>query len=653
MPLFNPFSYASKWMPAFLTETKGGNQMVSLRRIAVIVLSIICMAIGAVGFAAERSSQSVPMQRSAPTFTPSVATPKINVTSPMTGGSWPAGSSQTVAWSCSGDIGPSVSILMLKGSATVYNLTGSVAVGVAGKGTFTWTVPQDAVAGTGYSIVVVSNANRSLKGVSGLFSLTAGMARVLTPGAVVVKKFAKTDAKSVVSPQQIPNISAVGEPGIEILTPHSGDKWPSGEMHELKWKVTGIPADPKTMVRIRMTSWDWPDIYDKTADVPMTGPYPLKLTTPPGQNGAEYIITASIVDPATNKKHESTIDGIVIGQPFIEIVNLVALTAAPWVPGKTYKIVWKVRGSGYAGDLTFAMTDPVSNNVYLSSTSIVGNAGTYEWTAKAFAKKMKFSITPQLPKVLGTSFVFEVDTGKYPTLSAALTAPAAPSLSAGLIDYKQHVSLKWQDNSGNEKEFVVERKHLAGGKGAYGEIGRAPANATSFQDKAIPVAGSYWYRVSAVNDNGAAASNEVNITTLAPAPPVDLVPVNPRPAKGPAGFCPELGFAGDIDITIRNLGPVASSTTNAVLFVSNKQTNGYYEELKTAIPALQKGASFVWHAHAAKCLEGAGPDCLFNLMINYNPTEVLESDMSTNDIYFTCRGPLKLQKNLAPGTQVK
>jgi hypothetical protein len=541
---------------------------------------------------------------------------------------------------------------MLKGTTTIYTLTGSVAVGVAGKGTFTWTVPPDAVAGTGYSIVVVSNGNRSLKGVSGLFSLTGGMARVLTPGAAVVKKFAKTDAKSAVSQQQIPNISSTGEPGIEILTPHSGDKWPSGETHELKWKVTGIAADPKTMVRIRMTSWDWPSIYDKTADLPMTGSYPLKLTTPPGQNGAEYIITASIVDSATNKKYESTIDGIVIGQPFIEIVNLAALTAAPWVPGKTYKVNWKVRGSGYAGDLTFAITDPAGNNVYLSSTLNVGNAGTYEWTAKAFAKKMKFSITPQQPKVLGASFVFDIDTGKYPTLSPAVTAPAAPSLSASLIDYKQHVALQWTDNSGNEKEFVVERKHLSGGKGAYGEIGRVAMNATAYQDKAIPVAGSYWYRVSAVNDNGANASNEVKITTLKPTPPVDLVPVNPLPAKGSAGFCPELGFAGDIDITIRNLGPVASSTTNALLFVSNKQTNGYYEELKTAIPALQKGASFVWHAHAAKCLAGAGPDCEFNLMINYNPTEVLESDMSTNDIYFTCKRPLK-KMNLAPGTQVK
>jgi hypothetical protein len=613
--------------------SKGGNKMVSRKSITVIILAVLVVAIGAAAFAAERSFKSAPIQRSAPAFTPTAASPKITVTSPTTGGSWQAGSSQTIAWSYLENIGPSVSIRMLKGMATIYTLTSSASSGSTGKGTFTWAVPKDAVAGMDYSIIVVSNMNPGVKGVSGLFSLTGGVAKVLAPVNTESRKYSPTDLK----------------PGIEILTPHSGDKWPSGEMHELKWRVSGIPADPKTMVKIRRTSWDWPDIYDQATEVPMTGSYQLKLTTPPGQKGAEYIITASIVDPATNQKYESTIDGIVIGSPYIQIVNLAELTAAPWVPGKTYKVLWKVRGSGYAGDLTFAITDTTGANTYISSTLPTGNSGTYEWTAKAFSKKMKFSITPQQPKVEGASFVFEVETGKYPSLSPALTAPAAPSLSASLIDYKQHVELQWKDNSGNEKEFVIERKYL-GGRSNYGEIGRVPMNATAYQDKAIIVAGAYRYRVKAVNDNGATASNEVEITTMKPSPPVDLVPVNPHPEKGTSGYCPAVAYTGNIDITIRNLGPGASGTTNALLVVYNKQSSGYFEELKTAIPVLQKGESFVWHAQALKCLEGEGPECEFNLMINYNPKEVLESDMSTNDIYFTCKKPVKM-KNLAPATK--
>jgi hypothetical protein len=46
----------------------------------------------------------------------------------------------------------------------------------------------------------------------------------------------------------------------------------------------------------------------------------------------------------------------------------------------------------------------------------------------------------------------------------------------------------------NEKKFVIERKYL-GDRSNYGEIGRVPMNTTSYQDKAIPVAGAYRYTV--------------------------------------------------------------------------------------------------------------------------------------------------------------
>lgn len=718
--------------------------MVSRKPVVVIFLAVIIAAIGAFAFAAERSSHVTPIQRSvpvvapiqrsAPAVAPVSVSPKVTVTFPMAGVSWKAGSNQTIAWSYAGNIGPSVSIYVLRGRTTVYTLSNAAPLNNTGKGTFNWTIPKDAIAGKDYSIVIASNMNPNIKGVSGIFSLSEGVAKISTAGGIGVAKEAKTDikltalitvsqpsgsdgwapgtshlinwdkksgdktgnvnidllkgnsiyrniAKNVplgnlkynwLIPADLPldqqyriqivkttdsnvqgtsDFFSVVNPGIEILTPHSNEKWPSGEAHELKWRVTGIPADPKTMVTVDRTSWDWPgqDVYDLATDVPMTTEsYQLKLTTPPGGGSAVYMIRVMIVDPATKKQYKSTIENIYIQAPFIEITNLAELTAASWIPGNTYKVSWKIRGNGYPGDITYAISDETGKNIFVSSTQLGGTIGTYEWTVKAFAKKMKFSITPSEKRVSGTSFVFNVDTGKYPLLSPALTAPPAPSISATLIDYKQHVALQWKDNSGNEKEFIVERKNLGGkGRATYAEIGRVPANATSYQDKSATVAGPYRYRVKAINDNGSSNSNEVDITTLPAASPVDLVPVNPNPSKGPAGYCPAVAYTGDVDITINNLGPVASGTTNALLMVWNKQSAGYYEELKTVIPILQKGGSFVWHAHAAKCLEGDGPECEFNLMINYNPKEVLESDMSTNDIYFTCKKPVKI-KNMAP-----
>lgn len=689
----------------------------------------------------------------------------------MAGGNWSAGSNQSIAWSYSGNVGASVSILLQKNAATVYTLTNNAPLEGSGKGTFNWTVPKNAPAGMDYSVVIASNSNPAIKGVSGVFSLTGGTPAPHAPGAFGRTGFAKTDAAkspapgflerknfsktddkmksanvntallatlavsqpaggeewspgsthtiawkqisgdatgnvkiillkgnatyqtiaasvplgggkydwlipsdtpsvptnspteqyriqivkttdsnvqgtsdffSVVKHSKPPSIHT--EPGIEILTPHSGEKWALGETPELKWHVKGIATDPKLMVRVVIFLGDSSssESYNVVKDVPMTGTYPLKLTIP-----GTYIGSVKIVDPATKKTYKSEFTDLDIVSPYIQILNLAELTAAPWVAGKTYKVLWKVRGTSYGTDLTFAITDAASNYPYLSSTVNTGNAGTYEWTAKSFAKKMKFSITPQSPKVLGASFLFDVDTGKYPTLSPTVTAPSAPVLlSATLIDYKEHVTLHWKDTGGNEKEFVVERKHVGSG-GNYAGIGSAPMNADAYQDKVIPVSGHYRYRVKAVNDNGSTASNEVDITTEKTGPAVDLVPVNPQPAKGPAGYCPMAGFTGPIDITIRNLGPGPAGSTNAVLFVSNKQTAGYSEQLKTVVPALNKNESYVWHANAPKCLQGKGSACEFNLMINYNPKEILESDMSTNDISFTCQAA-KAKVNLVP-----
>jgi len=50
--------------------------MIFPKRIAVIVLAVLVVAIGAVACAAERSSQSAPLQRTAPAFPPAVVQPK-------------------------------------------------------------------------------------------------------------------------------------------------------------------------------------------------------------------------------------------------------------------------------------------------------------------------------------------------------------------------------------------------------------------------------------------------------------------------------------------------------------------------------------------------------------------------------------------------
>jgi hypothetical protein len=187
--------------------------MMCRKPIAVIFIILIVMAIGVFALAAERISNGLTAKPFAPAFSPAAASPKITVASPAAGSNWPAGSSQTVAWNYSGDVGSSVSIRLLKGTATVYTLTSGAISNNSGKGTFNWTVPQNTPAGKDYTIVIASNSNPSIKGTSGFFNVTKMPATV----------------SAAANKLNLP-------PGIEILTPHSGDKWPSGEMHKLKWR---------------------------------------------------------------------------------------------------------------------------------------------------------------------------------------------------------------------------------------------------------------------------------------------------------------------------------------------------------------------------------------------------------------------------------
>ena len=74
------------------------------------------------------------------------------------------------------------------------------------------------------------------------------------------------------------------------------------------------------------------------------------------------------------------------------------------------------------------------------------------------------------------------------------------------------LNLTWQDNSGNEDGFKVERK--VGCCGAWTEIATVSANATTYSSVGLTCGGTYAYRVWAFNAGGASAkTNEAGKTT--------------------------------------------------------------------------------------------------------------------------------------------
>lgn len=107
----------------------------------------------------------------------------------------------------------------------------------------------------------------------------------------------------------------------------------------------------------------------------------------------------------------------------------------------------------------------------------------------------------------GGTFTLTFSDGDVVTVTVLV--PAAPSnLTAKAVSSTQ-INLKWQDNSGDETEFRIQRKTGAGG--TWSQIATVGANTTSYADKNLVAKTVYFYRVRACNAAGCSAwSNEAS-----------------------------------------------------------------------------------------------------------------------------------------------
>lgn len=85
-------------------------------------------------------------------------------------------------------------------------------------------------------------------------------------------------------------------------------------------------------------------------------------------------------------------------------------------------------------------------------------------------------------------------------------------------------TLTWEDRSGREAGFIIERRE--GANAAWHVVGFTPANATEFVDTGLSVGKVYFWRVRAFNSLGMSdPSNEVSMSIQG----VQLPPSVPDP----------------------------------------------------------------------------------------------------------------------------
>ena len=91
-----------------------------------------------------------------------------------------------------------------------------------------------------------------------------------------------------------------------------------------------------------------------------------------------------------------------------------------------------------------------------------------------------------------------------PALAVRPTPPAAPSaLSATAVSASQ-INLNWQDNSGNESGFYVQRGTTSAGP--WSQIAAVGVNVRTYSNTGLSVSTQYYFRMRANNAGGVSMS---------------------------------------------------------------------------------------------------------------------------------------------------
>lgn len=137
-------------------------------------------------------------------------TATISVTAPTSGTNWQTGSTQTISWTYTGNLGSTVKLELLSGGAPSSTIASSAPSGSNGSGSYSWALPASLTAGSNYQVEVASTSTASCTSTSSSFTIAA--------------------------PAPTPTSS------ITVTYPKSGVSLPKGQYYLISWKYTGNPG---------------------------------------------------------------------------------------------------------------------------------------------------------------------------------------------------------------------------------------------------------------------------------------------------------------------------------------------------------------------------------------------------------------------------
>jgi Fibronectin type III domain len=305
-------------------------------------------------------------------------------------------------------------------------------------------------------------------------------------------------------------------PTIAVTSPDGGETWTAGTTREISWIYT---ENPGPYVKVELFK---DGIFNRTisSSRPVGGSSSYSWVIPSTQvSGSNYRVT---ITSTTNAAYSDTSNAgfTIIGAP-PAAPTLNSPASGSTVPSLTPTLQWNGSGGAVSYGVQVA-TSSGFTNLLVNETGTTDlyydvSEGTLNWNTTYYWRvnaRDSFGGT----SIWSTSRYFRTAIGPPPIAPSSLVATP---ISSSQID------LAWQDNSGDETGFKIERKTSSG---SYYQIATVGAGVTDYSSTRLSAGTIYCYRARAYKSTlNSDYCDEASATTLPPPPPA---PLPNSPASG-------------------------------------------------------------------------------------------------------------------------